>query len=195
MKKTAIFAILTATAVFAPPAFAGEDGDSKSGFYLTAGTGRINLPNYCRKLEQRGDVDSCTDKEIAYELSGGYQFNRYAGAEWGALAGTGFNASGEIDSAAYDTDGVYTTYALGLRGLVMPAKPKIFGITARAGIHFWEFNSDLEKMDGIDPYIGIGAILRASDNADFRAEYARFFAGDGGNYSADTFAVSLVLNF
>ena len=62
---------LSSLAAGAPAALAQD-----AGFYAGIGFGQSKVKDFCE-----GVVGTCDDKDTAWKILGGYQFNKYLGAE------------------------------------------------------------------------------------------------------------------
>lgn len=126
-KATMLAALAVATAAMAPAAMAQD-----AGFYVGAGVGRAKDKDTCKDVRDDGFSGSCDDTHTAWKIYGGYQINKYFGAELGYVDLGRTKASGQIlgfpASAKADVNG-FELMAVG----TYPVTNE-FGVFAKAGL-------------------------------------------------------------
>jgi OOP family OmpA-OmpF porin len=140
--------ILQTLAAAACVVAAGHTVAQDAGFYLGAGLGQAQAKDACDTSGTTAVVSSCDDKDTAWRLFAGYQFNKYFALEggyvdWGksSFAGT-LGATGFTGSAkAWGIDGS----ALGLLPLA-----DWFALLGRVGATYWDL-----KVEGAIPSLGL----------------------------------------
>lgn len=145
-------------------ASSGANAGNPDGFYVGAGAGQSMI-----------DEDFADDEDFAYQVFGGYQFNRYLGAE---AAYTDF---GKVDLADNVGELEADTWSLVLVGTV-PFTEKFSGYV-KAGFHDWDAELGVPDIgfaddSGTDPTYGLGLQYRFTDNVSLRGEYSRFEMDD-----------------
>lgn len=140
--------------------------------------------NYGVYKDRGGDFDEDDDFT---ELLVGIQANSFLGIEASYLNFGEF--SGNIGSA--DVDG----YDLALVGR-LPLTDS-FGLFAKGGLLFWEVDTKVAGIkrdyDGDDPFVGVGADFKVTDNLIVALEYDRYridlddsnLPNPGGNWDGD----------
>lgn len=156
-----------------PTAFAADNG-----FYLGGAVGRSDFRDACSDLT--GFVGTCDDKDTAWKIFGGYQINKYFGAELGYVdfgkataTGTfgGVPASADIKVKAWEILGVGTFPITG-------------GLSAygKAGFARWDIDSSATfggaagsfSDNGTDFTFGLGVKYDFTPNLAARAEFQRY---------------------
>ena len=140
LKKSVIAIAALAAAAVALPAAAQM---SMSSAYVGAGFGQSKFKDACT-----GTISgvSCDDKDTAWRLLGGYQFNRNFSAELaytnlGEAKASGGGAEAKVKASVWELDGV---------GLFPVANQ--FGIYGKLGLHHGEakLESNIPGVDGKD---------------------------------------------
>ena len=195
MKHSTTLAAAIAAAMLAVPAIAEEE---QRGFYIAPEIGQVKSKDYCS--DARGaliGVTSCSDSEIGFGLSGGWQFNEFFAVEGGGRFASGFDISGTANGTAYRLDADYRSFSFGARGK-FPVR-KDFFITGKAGWHFWKVEANASASvnsassnDGSDPYYGLGAKFNFNKTFGVLAEFTRY---EGDSDSVDVISGSAVINF
>jgi len=159
MRNSPILAASVLAIVLGAASF-GADAAKPDGFYVGAGAGQSMI-----------DEDFADDEDVGYQVFGGYQFNRYLGAE---AAYTDF---GKVDLTGNAGEIEADAWSLVLVGTV-PFTGKFSGY-AKAGFHDWDAELDVPtagfaRDSGTDPTYGLGLQYRFTDNVSLRGEYSRF---------------------
>jgi OOP family OmpA-OmpF porin len=173
--------------------------DPAAGFYGGLGVGR----NYTN-LDTGTIAGSTDDKDTAWKLFGGYQFNRYLGVEAGYVdlgkAGVSGTSGGNPAAASFDST-VWQASAVGSYPLSQQ-----FAVTGKLGVA----RADTEISGNIGaapiattdhntaPTYGLGLRYDVNKNVGVRAEWERFRLGGGsvaGKSDADLFSVNALYRF
>jgi OOP family OmpA-OmpF porin len=197
--KYALAALGVAAAAFALPAAAQMRMPSLSSAYIGGGIGQSKAKDGCDAI---GVATSCDDKDTAWRVFAGYQFNRNIAAELGYadLGKIGFSVgalgSGEVKATAWDLS------AIGL----WPVANQ-FSIFGRLGF----YNAET-KISGVigggkkrttDLTFGLGVQYDFTRNFGVRGEWQRYsdvkshsdLFGTNGKSDVDVLGVSLVYRF
>ena len=173
--------------------------DPQSGFYGGLGAG-LNYTN----LDSGGIVGAKDERDTAWKLFGGYQFNRYLGVEAGYVdlgkASVGGTAGGNPAAASFDSQ-VWQAAAVGS----LPLSQQ-FAATAKLGVA--RADTDITGSIGAAPIAttdrntaptyGLGLRYDVNKNVGVRAEWERFRLGGGsvaGKSDADLFSVNALYRF
>jgi OOP family OmpA-OmpF porin len=173
--------------------------DPQAGFYGGLGAG-LNYTN----LDTGSIVGAKDEKDTAWKLFGGYQFNRYLGVEAGYVdlgkAGVGGTSAGNPAAASFEST-VWQAAAVGS----LPLSPQ-FAATAKLGVA--RADTDITGNIGATPIAttdrntaptyGLGMRYDINKNIGVRAEWERFRLGGGsiaGKSDADLFSVNALYRF
>lgn len=145
-----------------------------NGFYAGASAGSMEY-DICGDLSALG-ATSCDDKDSAWKLFGGYDFNQNFALE-GAWVDLGeVSASGPGGSAGAEVDG-FTVVAKG----TLPLGDQ-FGVFAKAGFFLWEVEGTGlaagSDDDGTDLTYGVGAQYMFTDQFGLVGEWERYDSDD-----------------
>ena len=190
----ALTGLVAATAGVSPLAFAQD-----SGWYLAVNLGQSNAKNGCPNLVAAGQ--SCDDISSAYGVFGGYQFNKYLGAE------AGYTYLGEFTASQSAMDLTNKVKGYELLGVgTFPINPQ-FEVYGKVGAFFWNvkesctgtctFNSQTETGNKLT--YALGAQYNFTKNVGGRVQYQRY--QDVGNASTtgqsdyDVLSVGVVFKF
>ena len=186
-----------ATALGLPSIASAQD----AGFYagLSAGQGRFT--NGCAGLANAGFVGSCDERDAAWKLFGGYQFNRIFAAEAGYIKlgevhmrGTflGVPGTARVKASGFETVGV----------AAMPVAAQ-FAAYGKAGLLRWDVDLSGTGISigdtGTSMTLGAGLLYPFTKRLAARAEWQRY--SDVGNDSTtgqsdvDVFSIGLVIKF
>lgn len=162
------------------------------GWYAGVGLGQASHDVDC------AGTTSCDDKDTAWKLFGGYQFNKYLGVEVGYTDLGKASLSDAISTTTFEANG-FEVLAVG----TYPINQQ-FEIFGKAGFFLW----DLEAKDnvfgrisesGTDLTFGIGAKYNFSKNLGLRLEWQRYNdIGDKsttGTSDSDFIGLGLVFKF
>lgn len=160
----------------APAALAQQD----AGFYAGGAIGQAKAKDACTGLGGTGFAGSCDDKDTAWKIFGGYQFNRNLGAELGYVDLGEFTASGTFlgapATASIEAKGVE------LVGVgTIPFTPQLAAY-GKAGIFRWDVDSSARvgagaaaaNDDGTDFTFGVGLKYDFTRNLAARLEFQRY---------------------
>lgn len=191
----ALTGLVAATAGISSPAFAQD-----SGWYLGASAGASKVKDFCPDLIPVGT--SCDETSAAYGVFGGYQFNRFLGAE------LGYTDLGEAETSAAgitETLKVKGFEALGVG--TIPIHPR-FEVYGKVGVFLWDLKDKCEGISctfsslsetGSDLTYGLGVKFNFSKNAGMRVQYQRYKdvgkESTTGESDIDVYSVGVVFNF
>ena len=198
MNKTLKGIILAmAMAALAPAAFAQtEESDERTIFYVQPVVGFLSAVNWC---DNDDSPVTCEDGEIAFGLSGGYQFNSYFSAEGGFITSSGYDYtySGGISGTAD-----FLSFQIGARGTYPIAKN--FSVIGKAGFNRWNIDysetnpSNGGGDNGIDPYFGLGADYSFANGWSITGEWTRYLTSPSNSiidFDSDFFSASVIYQF
>jgi len=175
-----------------------------AGFYLGASIGQSRVKDFC---DDSGGF-SCDDKDTAWKLLGGYQFNRHLAVEAGytdlgeiGLSGalSGVSVRGTIEVTAFELMGVgsiplmdrFSLY--GKLGLYhAETKQNVTGSLGAVTV------TDNEKEKNTDLTFAFGARFDITRNLGVRAEWQRYLdvgGGEIGEDDVDVLSVGLLYRF
>ena len=169
-KAIALAGLVAATANISPLAFAQD-----SGWYLGASGGQSIVKDSCPSTLAVGVT--CDDRSSAYSIFGGYQFNKYLGAE------LGYNDLGEVSASdSVTTEDVRTqgVELLGVGTIPITAHLEIYG---KVGAFFWNlkdscngtsclFSSQTETGTALT--YGLGAQYNFAKTFGMRLQYQQY---------------------
>ena len=187
MKCTATAVAAAALAMLiATPAWSQD-----AGFYLGASIGQSQAKDFC---DDSGGF-SCDDKDTAWKLFGGYQFNRHLAVEAGytdlgevGLSGAvgGVSVRGTIEVTAFELMGVGS----------IPVMDR-FSLYGKLGLYHAETkrnitgtlgpitSTDNDKETNTDLTFAFGARFDITRNLGLRAEWQRYLDVGGGEIGED----------
>jgi OOP family OmpA-OmpF porin len=154
------------------------------GWYVGATLGQSEAGDTCSGVA--GSGVSCDDKDTAWRILGGYQFNRNFAVELGytdlgevSASGPGGNVS--VESTAFEV------VAVGM----MPIADK-FSIYGKLGMYRAETDADVSvagfssaSESNTDLTFGVGVRYDFARNLGVRAEYQKYSDVGGGNIGED----------
>ena len=201
--KQVIFSAMKFTAILSVAAFAhipaaAEAGKDRMGLHVGAGPAFVKIGNYCNEASAAGA--SCDDSAIGLKVFGNYRFTENFGVEGGYMWAEGFDVKGQ--GGGWET----TASAFYIAGEAAYAFEGGFGIFAKAGVNFWEYEVDANTVigsfsgdtDGTDPLFGVGAEYRHTPTSPlkFRAEWLRLLQEDeGADYDTDVISLTAGYTF
>ncbi|HJT62549.1 MAG TPA: outer membrane beta-barrel protein [Burkholderiales bacterium] len=184
-------AILSLAAAFASPVLAQDVG-----FYVGAHIGQSEAGDSCTGV---GGGVSCDDKDTAWRILGGYQFNRNFALEFG------YNDLGEVSASAPGANVTIETTAWELVGVGMLPLADRFSAYGKIGLYRAEtdatvnvpgFSSSSES--NTDLTFGIGARYDFTRSVGVRAEWQRYQdvgGGDIGEDDVDVISIGVIFRF
>lgn len=194
LKHSLVCAALAAAAIV-PSAALAQD----AGFYLGGSIGQSMSRESC------DDVPiSCNDKDTAFRLFGGYQFNRFVGVELGyADLGTPASANGTVLGVPVRLNVDVTAWDLVAVGTYPINRFFLYG---KAGLYYADTESSATALGttrtdsdtNTDLTFGAGAGFSITNNLKIRAEWQRYqnVGGDStGEDDIDVFSVGLLWRF
>ena len=198
--KQVIFSAMKFTAILSVAAFAhipaaAEAGKDRVGLHVGAGPALVKIHDYCNGISAAGV--SCDDSAIGLKVFGNYRFTENFGVEGGYMWAEGFDIKGQGGSVETTASAFY------IAGEAAYAFEGGFGIFAKAGVNFWEYEVDDSPFgpldtDGTDPLFGVGAEYRHTPTSPlkFRAEWLRLLQEDeGADYDTDVISLTAGYTF
>lgn len=191
------------TSVFSAGAMAQEPG-----FYVGGSLGYANLDQDEAEMQSiltgnglTGTVD-VDDEDLGWKFFGGYNFNKYFGAEIGYMnlgsVDAAFNVTAPVaatGSADIDVDGFMAA------GTLSYPINEFVDVSGKVGVYLWNADGTVKVStvsmsaddDDSDLLFGIGGKYHYTENITFRAEWERAF--DVGDSDLDLFSVGVQYNF
>jgi OOP family OmpA-OmpF porin len=167
MKTKAVIAVLgLAAAAFALPASAQVRSSAYAGF----GLGQSKFKGACASADALG-ISGCDEKDTAFKLFGGYQFNPNIAAE-GA-----FHDFGKATAPGESLKG-WAVEGSAVGGLPLANQ---FSLLGRLGLYYGELKADGASKSKLGLTFGFGAQFDLNRNLGFRAEWQRFNDVGGGD--------------
>jgi len=175
--RLAILGLATAMA-FTGPAFAQD-----ASFYLGGSIGQAEAEGVCDDLQTIvtgiGTVSSCDEKDSAWKLFGGYQFNRHFAIEASYFDYGSVSASGQTFGVPFRITGDATAFGLAAVGILPIANH--FSLFGKLGLLRTEVDvtgsgaggagSESDSETGL--HVGIGLMFDLGRNFSIRAEWER----------------------
>ena len=192
-KAIALTGLVVATAGVSPLAFAQD-----SGWYIGANVGQSTFKDSCSGLPAGV---SCEDSDTAFGVFGGYQFNKYFGAELGYTDLGKTDASGLGVSAEIKAKGV-ELLAVG----TFPVNEQ-FSLYGKLGFFRWDVDASAsgpggsfsDSASGTDLTYALGAQYNFTKKFGVRAQYQQYKdAGDEnttGQGDIDVLSIGVVYKF
>ncbi len=186
-----------AAAAFAGSALA-QDKTQETGFYAGLAIGQSKIKDFCGSVNGLGTGLSCDDKDTAWKVFGGYQFNRYIAAEgaytdFGKITLNGPGGNAEIKSNAWELLAV-GSYPIGTSGFAPYIKAGVYRgeakLSSSVGISAKEHNNDWTA--------GLGVRYDIMRNFAVRAEWQRYAdigGGDSGKSDVDVISIGALYKF
>jgi len=200
MKRKAIVAAAAALAALtAAPAWSQD-----AGFYLGASIGQSRAKEFC---DDSGGF-SCDDKDTAWKIFAGYQFNRHLAVEGGytdlgevGASGvlSGVSVRGKIEATAFELVGVGS----------IPVADR-FSLYGKLGVYYAETERNLtgtlgavtvtdnDSEKNTDLTFAFGARFDVTRNLGIRAQWQRYLnvgGGDIGEDDIDVLSVGVLWRF
>lgn len=176
---------------------------SDAGGYMGAGFGQAMAPDFCS--EEPGLIlTTCEDKDSAFKLFGGFQFNRNFALEASYFDLGVLPSSGSVFGIPFDLK--FEATAFTLQGVGIAPVSDELSIFGKAGLSFWNLDasgtvggvSGSVSEDGVDIALGLGAQFLISNNMSIRAEwdfFPDFGNDDTGEGDMHMISVGLVFSF
>jgi len=189
---------LATLSLAAATAFAGSAlaQSSESAAYVGVAIGQSKIKDACSGASPTTAVSvSCDDKDTAWRVYGGYQFNRYVAAElaytdFGKVqanaSGPGGSASAEVKTNAWELVGV-GSYPIGTSGFAPYAKLGIARIESKLSSNFGVSDKDTSN----DWTVGLGVRYDITKNIGVRAEWQRY----NSDSDIDVFSIAAQYRF
>lgn len=187
----------------------GAGGYAGFGF----GSGEVATPSCDTPVSSNNFAQQC-DREIGYQLFGGYQFNRHLAVEGGyinieSISSLATEPGPDAPDGTPTTVSGYnfsTLYVAGVGRLPLGAGP--FAVTGRIGLHNGTLEADgcpadqscPDNADSTDLLYGIGAEFNFNRHLRAQVDYSRFnfdsnLANEVDVDEVDVVAASLVYRF
>jgi OOP family OmpA-OmpF porin len=199
MKQTITAVGAVFLSLLAAPAWSQD-----AGFYVGGSIGQSRAQDSCDDVT----AFSCDDKDTAWKLLAGYQFNRHFAAEFGytelgefTIGGalSGVNVTGTIEAAAFELVGVgslplmerFSAYGK-LGAYYAETEATVTGTLGTFSIS----QTDKETNTGVT--FGLGLRYDFTRNLGIRGEWQRYLevgGGDIGEDDIDVFSVGLIWRF
>ena len=196
------FAALAAAALLAASALPAWSQDS--GAYVGASIGQSRVKGFC---DDSGGF-SCDDKDTAWKVFGGYQFNRHFGVEVGYTDLGEVGISGVLSGVSVRGDIGVTAFDLMAVGAI-PVMDRL-SVYGKLGIYRAETErkitgtlgtvtvTDTDKETNTDLTFAFGAKFDITRNFGVRVEWQRYLdvgGGDIGEDDVDVLSVGLLFRF
>jgi len=200
MKRSKAFAAIAVLGVGAPTGFSASAlaQAQEPAWYLGASVGHAKWNTTCGNSGV-----SCDEKDTAWKLFFGYQFNRYLAAE-GAYADLGkatsrsSSATGEAKSSAWELVGV-GSYAIGAPGFVPYAKLGFYRARTDGSVASTSGNVSLSESEAnTDWTAGLGVRYDFRRDLAVRAEWQHYNSVGGDDIAdsdIDTFSLGVLYKF
>jgi OOP family OmpA-OmpF porin len=187
-KAKAALAILGLTSAIG---FAGPAAAQDMGFYVGGAFGQVEYQDFCEGIS--GPGISCDEKDTAWKILGGYQFNRNLAVELGyanlgEVSASGFGVSATVEATAFDLVAVGS----------FPVVDKL-SVYGKLGL----FRADFEGRSSVGATLdesengftfGIGLRYDVMRNLGVRAEWQRYNEIDG-ELDADVLSIGVIWRF
>jgi OOP family OmpA-OmpF porin len=198
VKHTAAVAALVACSIFSTPAWCQD-----AGFYIGGALGQAEHKDAC---EDAGI--SCDQKDTAWKVFAGYQFNRYIAAEAGYADLGKSTANGVVDGVTLRANFEITAWeVVAVGSFPVMDRLSLFG---KAGLYRAELERTGtgtigaitvpldEKESNNDVTFGVGARFNLTRNLAVRAEWQRYLDVGGdevGQSDVDLLSVGVQFRF
>ena len=175
-----------------------------AGFYLGASIGQSRAKDFC---DDSGGF-SCDDKDTAWKLFGGYQFNRHLAVEAGYTDLGEVGVSGVLSGVS--VRGTVEVTAFELMGVGSIPLMDRFSLYGKLGLYHAETKqnvtgslgtvtvTDNDKEKNTDLTFAFGARFDITRNLGVRAEWQRYLdvgGGEIGEDDVDVLSVGLLFRF
>lgn len=175
-------------------AFSGAAVAQDTGFYAGLSLGQSTADDACTGVS--GPGISCDDKDTAWKILGGYQFNRHFAVELGYTDLGEVSASGPGGSVSVESS-AFEVVAVGM----MPIADK-FSIYGKLGVYRGETDASAPGVSisesTTDLTFGIGARYDFTRNLGVRAEWQKYSdvgGGEIGEADVDVISVGVIFRF
>ena len=151
-------------------------------FYVGSSIGQAEYQDGC------AGSGGCDEKDTAWRILGGYQFNRYFAAE------LGYHNLGEASASAGATEGT----AWELVGIAMYPLIEKLSVYGKLGGYRGELEGPAGEETNVDVTYGVGLQYDVVKNVGVRGEWQRYSKMGGGNVretDVDVLSVGLVYRF
>jgi OOP family OmpA-OmpF porin len=180
--KTAFALLLPATMLaISAPAVAQQ---ADAGWYVGGAYGMSSFSN----IDTTGIANpSVDDSDSGFKIYGGFQLNKYFGAEIGYVDFGKVGVSGSVLGVPFTSSSSVTAYTFaGVGTLPLTESFALFG---RVGLAAWNVDFSASALgasgslndNGTDPFYGIGARFNLNKNWGLVVEYEKYKASDWGD--------------
>lgn len=190
-RARAVLAILGAASALA---FSGPTLAQDTGFYAGFSLGQATADDTCTGIS--GPGVSCDDKDTAWKILGGYQFNRNLALEFGYIDLGEVSASGPGGSASIESS-AFELVALG----ILPLADK-FSVYGKVGLYRGETDATAPGISlsesNTDLTFGIGVRYDITRNLGIRGEWQKYQdvgGGEIGEADVDVISVGIIWRF
>lgn len=197
-KAVASTALVAATAGISPIAFAQQTGP-----YVGASLGQTKVKDGCTELTGAlFVVASCDDKDTAWKIFGGYQFNRNLGVEVGYTELGKITATGTVLGVPFSAKG--TAKGLEVLGVATFPINEQFAVYGKAGLFRWDADASVTvnplpplgaSDKGTDLTYGLGLKYNFTKNVAARLEWQRYNDVGDDNTKVNVIGAGLVFKF
>jgi OOP family OmpA-OmpF porin len=176
--------------------FAGPVAAQDMGFYAGLSLGQASASDACDDLSGIPGI-SCDDKDTAWKILAGYQFNRHLAVE------LGYTNLGEVSA----TDGIDTVTveatAIELVAVGMMPLANNFSIYGKIGMYRGDTEADVTGLPSVsesntDLTFGLGVRYDFTRNLSARAEWQKYTdvgGGDIGESDIDVISLGVLFRF
>jgi OmpA-OmpF porin, OOP family len=173
--------VIACALVALPCAAMAQDGQ----FYLGIGLGQAQANGVCDDVREvvagtgAGGVTSCDEKDTAWKLFGGYQFNRHFALEASYFDYGSITANGQTFGVPFRITGDATAFGVAAVGILPLANQ--FSLFGKLGLLRTELDLSASGVGGSASesdsdtglHIGVGAMFDMGRNFSIRAEWER----------------------
>ena len=194
MKKSKARLGLAVLGFSAALAFTVPAAAQDAGFYAGLSLGQSKADDACTGVS--GPGVSCDDKDTAWKILGGYQFNRNFAVELGYTDLGEVSATDGVDTVSIEST-AFELVALGM----MPIADK-FSVYGKIGVYRGETDASAPGISisesNTDLTFGIGVRYDFTRNLGVRAEWQKYTdvgGGDIGEADVDVISVGVIWRF
>jgi OOP family OmpA-OmpF porin len=146
-----------------------------TGLYIGGAVGQARDKEFCGDATSIG-FTGCDDKDVAWKLQGGYQFNRNAAVE------VGYVNFGKFKATAPGVSGEVEAWAIELLGVLSIPLTREFSVYGKAGFFRWDADAKVTgggllltgSDNGTDFTFGLGLGYAFTPNLGARLEWQRY---------------------
>jgi OmpA-OmpF porin, OOP family len=175
-------------------AFAGPALAQDTGFYAGLSLGQSTADDACTGVS--GPGISCDDKDTAWKIFGGFQFNRHFALEFG------YTDLGEVSASAPGVNVSIESSAFELVAVGMLPIADKFSIYGKLGMYRGETDASAPGQSisesNTDLTFGVGVRFDLTKNLGVRAEWQKYTdvgGGDIGTADVDVISIGVLFRF